>query len=411
MRFLTAGRPLPRRVWWLVVARAVNRLGAFSLSFLTVLVATRFDVAPATAGLVSAAFGLATVPSRLVGGRLADRFGRRRTIVAGLVGCAVAQLGIAVADSLTGVVVFVVLLGLVFELYEPPSQAMIADTVEAEDRVRAYSLLNAALAAAGMGAGLLAAGLGRWDVRWLFVADAATCLLCALVVRCVLPRDQPSASKASAEPDGIAPWRDRALLAMLASGTLFALIYLQIMITLPLALAHRGLPPADAGLLFTTSALTIVLGQPLMRCRRLATLPAPSAFAMGYTLLAVGLAGYGATHSLGAHVASTVVWSLGDLMLMGRAYAVVADLAPTGATGRYMAVYGTSWGIAGVAAPLIGTQLLEHAGATALWLVMSGACLTLASLQPLLARTATARSGEVPLRGSQSAPSAESPAR
>jgi hypothetical protein len=132
---------------------------------------------------------------------------------------------------------------------------------------------------------------------------------------------------------------------------------------------------------------------------------------MGYTLLAVGLAGYGVLHSLGAHVASTVVWSLGDLMLMGRAFAMVADLAPTGATGRYMAVYGTSWGIAGVTAPLIGTQLLEHAGATALWLILSGACLTLASAQPLLVRTATARSGQVPAHGSQSIPSADSSAR
>jgi MFS family permease len=121
------------------------------------------------------------------------------------------------------VIVSAVLLGLAFELYEPPSQAMIADVVPAGDRVRAYSLLNAALAAAGMGAGLLAASLGRWDVRLLFVADAATCLVCAVVVRCVLPGDRQSVSEASAEPDGIAPWRGRALLAMLASGTLFAL--------------------------------------------------------------------------------------------------------------------------------------------------------------------------------------------
>ncbi|MGW9132006.1 MFS transporter [Streptomyces sp. NPDC055681] len=302
-----------------------------------------------------------------------------------------AQLGIAAANSLVMAVIFVVLLGLVFELYEPPSQAMIADAVGAPERVRAYSLLNAALAAAGMGAGLIAAGLGRWDLRWLFVADAVTCLVCALVVHRVLPADPPRADRVSNQAVNVAPWRDSTLMALLASGTLFALVYLQIVITLPLAMANRGLQPADAGILFTTSALTIVLGQPLLRFKPLAAMSTPAAFATGYTLLAVGLAGYGATHSLGAHLAPTIVWSLGDLVLMGRVYALVADLAPMGATGRYMAVYGTSWGIAGVVAPVVGTQLLQHMGATTLWLTMSGACVSLAITQPFLARAIAAR--------------------
>ncbi len=411
-----ADQALPRTVWWLIGARAVNRLGAFSLSFLTVLITTQYGASSATAGLISAAFGLATVPSRLVGGHLTDRLGRRRTIVVGLVGCAVAQFGIAAADSLAMTVVFVVLLGLVFELYEPPSQAMIADAVGPTERIRAYSLLNAALAAAGMGAGLLAAGLGRWDLRWLFVADAVTCLLCSLVVRHALPGDPLRAVQTAAEAETetgsgngsggegevktvavavvVAPWRDSTLLALLAAGTLFALVHLQIMATLPLVLAHRGLPPADAGVLFTTSALTIVLGQPLLRLKPLATLSTPMAFATGYALLAAGLAGYSAAHTLGSHLAPTIVWSLGDLILVGQAYTLVAGMAPAHGTGRYLAVYGTSWGIAGIAAPLVGTQLLQRWGPTALWLTMSAACLTLALTQPRLARTVTARTSQ-----------------
>ncbi|MCT2589841.1 MFS transporter [Streptomyces sp. N2-109] len=384
---MQGGKRLPRAVRLLIVARAVNRLGAFSISFLTVLITTNFEAGAAVAGGVSAAFGLATIPSRLVGGRLADRIGRRRTIVAGLTGCALAQLGLAAADSVTLVIFFAVLLGLVFELYEPPSQAMIADAVAPSEHVHAYSLLNAALAAAGMGAGLMAAGLGRWDLRWLFVADALTCLLCALTVYLVLPADHLRAAKAAPDQTtAVTPWRDRALLLMLGTGTLFAVIYLQIMITLPLAMDHEGLRPADAGLLFTTSALTICAGQPLMRWRRLATLPAPAAFATGYLLLALGLGGYALADNLAAYLAATVVWSAGDLLLVGRVYAVVAGLAPPGGKGRYLAVYGTSWGIAGIAAPLTGTQLIEHAGPAGLWSAMTLACLLLAALQPALVR-------------------------
>lgn len=158
MESAQGGKALPRTVRLLIAARAVNRLGAFSLSFLTVLTTTNFGASAAVAGYISAAFGLATIPSRLIGGRLADHVGTRRTIVIGLTGCALAQLGLALSSGLVSAACFAVLLGLAFEIYEPPSQAMIADVVAPSEQVRAYSLLNVALAVAGMGAGLLATG-------------------------------------------------------------------------------------------------------------------------------------------------------------------------------------------------------------------------------------------------------------
>lgn len=47
---MRGGTRLPRAVRLLVVARAVNRLGAFSLSFLTVLITTRFGASATVAG-------------------------------------------------------------------------------------------------------------------------------------------------------------------------------------------------------------------------------------------------------------------------------------------------------------------------------------------------------------------------
>src|SRR5687767_5334889 len=104
-----------RTVRILVVARAVNRIGAFTLPFLGLLLTAEFGATVTEAGLVLTLFGLAAIVSRLAGGQLADRLGRRSTIVAGLTGCAVAQLWIAFAGGLTEIVLAVLLLGLVFE--------------------------------------------------------------------------------------------------------------------------------------------------------------------------------------------------------------------------------------------------------------------------------------------------------
>ncbi|MER8047798.1 MFS transporter [Streptomyces sp. NPDC094032] len=381
---------MPRIVWLLVVARAVNKLGAFSLPFLTVLISSDFGASVTTAGLLSAAFGLATIPSRLAGGRLAGVLGRRRTIVLGLTGCAVAQLAIAAADSLLQVALFAILLGLAFELYEPPSQAMIADAVGPAERVRAFSLLNAGLAVAGTGAGLIAAAVGRWDLRWLFVVDALTCLACALALRLALPADHPGRRPAATggEDEGggapVRPWRDRALWAMFTCGTVFALVAMQVVMGLPLTLARRGLEPADAGLLFTASAVTVVAAQPALRLRRIAALTDTAALALGYTLMTLGLAGYALASSLPAFLVATGLWSLGEVFVLGRVFGVVAALAPPGGSDRYLAAYGISWGIATTAAPITATQLLDRFGATALWACTAALCLALAAAQPLL---------------------------
>jgi MFS family permease/catechol 2,3-dioxygenase-like lactoylglutathione lyase family enzyme len=372
--------PLPRTVRLLLIARVVNRLGAFSLPFLAALIRADHGASLTTAGLVSAAFGFATIPSRLAGGRLTDWIGRRSTIMLGLGGCAVAQLTIAASASLTWAVAGAVLLGLAFEIYEPPSQAIIGESVPDHQRVRAFSLFSAALAAGGMGAGLLAALLGRWDLRWLFVIDAATCLACALLIRLALPHDCPAPAGTDHDDTAVRPLRDRALLSILATGTAYALINQLTVMTLPLALASQGLPAADAGLVFTATAATTVLAQPLVRTPWATRLTTPVALALAHLLLAAGLTGYALAHTLPTLLASAAVGSLGDLLVMGRAYALVTDLAPPGGSGRYLAAFGTSWGIAATLAPVLGTQLLARAGTTTLWVTTAVLCLLLAVL-------------------------------
>ncbi|MGZ4742092.1 MAG: MFS transporter [Oryzihumus sp.] len=383
--------PLPRAVWLLVAARAVNRLGAFSLPFLTVTLVQTFHAPVRAAGLVMAAFGLATIPSRLLGGHLADRLGARATITLGLAGCAVAQLGIAAARTLPQAAGAAVALGLAFELYEPPSQALIADATTAEQRPAAYSLLAAALAAAGMGAGLLASALAHWDLRWLFVADAATCLGCAVVVALALPR-APGRRVPTATTRHTGPWRDRRLLALLAAGTVFATTYLQVTIALPLTVLDRGLPATLVGLLLTTSALTIVAARPALRLRRVAGLDDFAAMALGFALLGSGLLATGFATTALTLAAATVLWSLGDLVLFARIYTVVAAIAPATARGRYLAAYGTSWGVAAFVAPLLGTAVLTAAGPPGLWSGCAAASLLLAAAQPLLRRRLTGTS-------------------
>ncbi|HEX3004657.1 MAG TPA: MFS transporter [Angustibacter sp.] len=380
---------LPSAVRVLIAARAVNRLGAFSLPFLGLLLVRDLSADLVDVGRLLAAFGVASIASRLLGGWLCDRWSARATMVTGLVATAASQLAIAASTTIPRVTVGVLALGLAFEIYEPPSQALIADLTAPEQHAAAYGLLGGTLAAAGMAAGLIAAAVAPLGLRWLFVVDATSCLACALVVAAVLPRRQQPSRPAATDDETAAAraraWRDSRLLALLVVGTVFATVYLQVTVTLPLTLAERGLAPSSLGLLLTVSAATIALGQPALRRRSWSARPFV-AMGAGYVLLAAGMGLNGVATTRPGFAAATVVWSVGDLLLLGHAYAVVVSIAPAYARGRYLSTYGLSWGLAAVLAPVAGTQLLAHLGPAGFWAVVAGVAASLALVQPALHR-------------------------
>lgn len=376
-----------------LVGRCINQLGAFTLPFLALTLTGRFGASLSTVAVVVAAFGVATLASRLLGARLARRLGHRTTITVGLLVTAAAQLALALSPSLPLAVVAVIAFGVAFELYEPSSQAFIAQVTPPVDRPRAYALLSAALGVAGVGAGLLAAVTAAVDVRWVFVTDAVSCLLAAVVLHRGLASTGTS-PEATVSSTGVAStvttaaslWRDRRLLAVSGCGIVFAAVYLQLSTTLPLTLQARGLPADRVGVLFAVSAAVVLAGQPLLKHRRLTELSWPTAMTLGYLLLGVGLGVLGVSWTLWQFTGAIVIAAFADLVLLGRAFTLVAQLAPAGREADYFAVYGLSWGAAAVVGTAAGTGLLQAGGPPLLWSSCAGLCLVLAVVQRRLRR-------------------------
>jgi dipeptide/tripeptide permease len=164
-----------------------------------------------------------------------------------------------------------------------------------------------------------------------------------------------------------------------------------ILVALPLSLSARGLNPASAGLVMATATLTLLVTRPVLRIPLVAGLSGQAACGTGFALMAAGLAGYAIAHSLAGLLAPTAVWSIGNLLVSGRAFAVVAALAPPGGAARYLAVHGLSWGIATVAAPVVATQVIESLGPAALWTGCAVLCATMSCGQPALMRAVARR--------------------
>ncbi len=123
------------------------------------------------------------------------------------------------------------------------------------------------------------------------------------------------------------------------------------------------------GLLHTVNTLLIVfLEVPL----NLATAhwPHRRTLVLGSLLVGAGFGALAFARSLPAVVATVVVWTFGEMMLLPGMASYVADVAPAGSRGAYMGLYTMAFSVAIVAGPPLGTALLDKAGGRALWLVM-----------------------------------------
>lgn len=385
LRLLPRFDGLPRAYWILWAGTFVNRLGGFVVPFLSLYLTEARRVPLPRVGLLVSLFGLGQLGAGPAGGWLADRFGRRSTMVLALGLGAAAMLQLGFARSGTHLAFACFASGLCGDLYRPASGAAVADLVPPEDRTRAYGLLywvvNLAFAIAATVAGLVA----RAGYEWLFVGDALTTLVFAVVIAGWLPETRPVGavrrhSDSKGPTDGLPPWRNPPFLTFLVLCLFVGVQYQQGLVALPVDMRAHHVAPAQYGALIAINGILIVCVQPLL-LPRLQEARAGRALALGAVLSGcgfganalVGHVGIGATTLYGVAV---VVWTLGEIASTAVSPTVVAGFAPPDMRGRYQGAFQMSWGAAALAGPSLGTLVLDRAGAGALW----GGCFALGLL-------------------------------
>ncbi len=375
---------LPRPFWVLWWGTLVNRLGGFVQPLLVLYLTQVRGASVRDTGLILTLFGLGAAVSQPVGGALADRVGRRRTMVLGLVASAIALLVLGAARTLPQIGLAVLVYGLCLDVFRPAARAAVVDLVDPADLPRAFALhfwaINLGFAIATPVAGALAVH-GYW---WLFVIDATTSVVFAGLLLRGVPETRPAVAeeRAGSLPDDL---RDRQMLALVMGPFLHGTGYLQAFLTLPLAFAADGLSAAAYGAVLGLNGVLIIVLQPLL----LGVLAGRAAPLLLWAGLLQGI-GFGLTafaDDVVGHVVAVTVWTVGEVLSSGVLGAVAARLAPEHLRGRYMGAFGLSFGLAGLIAPLLGTTVLDLLGEGWLW---GGALVLCAASGVVLARVSIA---------------------
>ncbi|WP_425275890.1 MDR family MFS transporter [Streptomyces africanus] len=368
---------MPREFWWLWTSTLVNRLGAFVATFMALYLTLDRGYSATYAGLVAALHGLGGVVSSLGGGVMTDRLGRRPTLL-------IAQASTAVSVALLGFVHHPVaiagvafLVGMASNASRPAVQAMMADIVRPEDRIRAFSLnywaINLGFAVSSMAAGFIA------EVSYLagFLIEAGMTMACAVLVFLKLPESKPAATvktaAASGEPDRTdgsvslgTVLRDGRFMGVVGLSFLVALIFQQASVGLPVAMGQAGFTSAEYGMAIAVNGVLIVVLQlPVTRFiehrdpRRLLVV---SSVLAGYGFGLTAFAG-----SVGVIALTVCVWTLAEIVNAPTQTGLVVRLSPLHGRGRYQGMYSMSWSVAALVAPLMSGFVIDRFGAEWLW--------------------------------------------
>lgn len=196
MKLFNQYRGLRREIYILFFGRIVTNLGSMIWPVMTMILSQKLGLSAAEISYYFVGSSIITLPANIIGGRLADRFNKKRIIIIcdtvsiiGYIACAIVPLGVET------IIIFI--LSGIFQSVEYPSyDALFADMTLTKDRERAYSLeyLGANL---GLVLSPTIAGLLFRNYLWLSfvisgVSIALSTVLIAVLIKDITPVDDTS---------------------------------------------------------------------------------------------------------------------------------------------------------------------------------------------------------------------------
>jgi MFS family permease len=367
----------PRQFWVLFFGQLVSASGmSLVWPFMTIYVHEKLDVPLTIVGVILAANAGAGLLSQLVVGPAVDRFGRKIAITISLGTRAIIMVGLGLANSLSSFVILIVLSGFFGSMFNPGLNAMIADIIEPDRRIQAYGLMRI-VANLGIAIGPAIGGfIATRSYLISFLTAASASALYFLITLIFIKETKPeveAGDEDSKEGNGGYGYvmRDYSFLFFCLTFTVMSMAYIQMMTIFPVYIKDQfQVPESQFGLIMATNAAMVVLFQyPLTRILERYRLG--SALAVGALFVSLGVGSVAFFTSFPMFLVSMVVVTIGELIFAPSSTAFVADVAPEAMRGRYMGVYGMTWGLAFGLGPIAGGLINDNLGPSYIWQVMA----------------------------------------
>jgi MFS family permease len=374
--------------FWLVLAGMLLAETGSSLiwPFMTIYLRSTLGIPLAVAASLITITSITTLVSAFITGPITDHLGRKGMMVIGLFMVSGIFTAMAFTESLAGWAVIMFLRGLFIPVYRVGADAMVVDLTTPDNRQEAYSLVrmvgNTGIAIGPSIGGFLVSR--SYDIS--FFSAAVAFLVFSLLILVFSRETLPKKTKVDIKEHqsrGMGPvLKDRPFIALMLTYTLTIMGNAVLMMLLAVyAKENFNVPENQYGFIMATNALMVVLFQyPVTAVtKKFPALPVLALGALFYTL-GVGGVAFGSTFT--AFWLCMVILTIGELIMSPTVTTLVANIAPADMRGRYMSIYGLTWGVGVGIGPVIAGYSSDHYFPAAMWYV--GAIFALLSMTGFL---------------------------
>jgi len=346
-RFLTGGyRDLPRSIWAIFGIQVILRGGDFVFPFLTLFLTRKLGLSGAAAGFWIMANVAGGLLGTLVSGKVSDHLGRRNVLAACMVGTGLLT-GLCGFLPPSLLIARVLVVAAFFQgSMKPIIAASIMDLAPPDLRKEAFSLsylgINLGVAVGPMAAGFLFES----HLMWIFFGNMlALAGALALLLRLV---PELRAERPGAELGLERPVEGSSLQAFLARPLLVAFCLISLFVSFAYGQTGFGLTlyttevfgaegAATFGFLMSFNAL-VVLSSTALMTRLTQRLSGPTTMGLGAAFMALGFAMLAFRLDRALLAVSTLVWTLGEVLLATNSGAYLASHTPRNFRGRFQSI-------------------------------------------------------------------------
>lgn len=372
---------LPKSIYILFFARMVNSMGAFVYPFLTIYLTKTLSLDEKKAGFIVMLAITAHVPGLILGGRLADWLGRKKILILFQGLAATCLILCAFLNNSFLIPRLLILSAFFLGAAQPASIAMTTDLTNPSNRKAAFSLLYLGNNI-GFAVGPLIAGfLYNNYLIWIFLGDAATTFASLILVFLFVEETLPSKEKIEesyqlennhekAERGNL--WqvlrRRPSLLLFTLISLIYSFVYAQTTFSIPIQVIElfgdKG--PKIFGVVMTTNALVVSCLTIIIISLTHKIKPALNVSLAG-VLYAIGFGMIFFITGLPWLLFSTVIWSMGEILVTTNTNVYIANHTPISHRGRFNAVIPIVMGAGFALGPLISGDYIRKYGINNIW--------------------------------------------